>query len=448
MLKIESNAKDDKKMIMRSGYKCLRTNLLRLGKPSISCVVSKNVIIDKLKQREFLLLADTIQVYDPYDTESRDIMISCGYNSKSYLTREHDPNTIILQKLKHTATKIHSVLMGLDYKRCDGKGNRLWCRCNRLKNQNNRCKTCKTTVQMYGSNPYLKRLIGSRKSGSVPCMCVICMKYRGEWKDNDFCECRNVTIHNPLDMCSNCLCKLAVDEYVFTYSFHRPLNDSLTTFQKIYRTLLHKEKSRWSWKHSHQLLLHNQCVYPERIEDEIRRLSIEIMKIHNTMLALIPHNDANGCNGKGRINACRCPDEQQVCNFCLWWLSNQLKFPSVSHGPIYCSCAKCTPMSAEIQCKCKSNNRGLENLCVCCLCQLALDYDAGKSICFCGKGENQYSCGSDICVNPMQPYDVTKCINSCNDPYNPALITHSPSILSEQNNEIQDEQHRPVYTIL
>jgi hypothetical protein len=415
--KVESDTSNDKKIFVRSGYECLRTNLLRLGKPSINCSVSKKVIIDKLRHHRKLITAKILrlrgkQPLQPYDAASSDVVEinGCEY-SKAYLTREHDLNTIGLQKLEYRAAKVKSVLAGFELSVCNGKGYFINCTCHSTNSPNYRCKTCKANAKQYGSSLFFRYLLGSKTGGPVPCVCVMCMKYRGEWSDDDFCECIYVTIHNPLDMCSNCLCRLAIDEFVFKYSWYT-VSDSLTMFEKIYHRLLDKECYLVDRRKRYQIKLRHWCKSGSVEEQETKKLEEkihnEITLIHDTMLALIPTNALDGCNGKRRFNACRCPeiksDALRTCAYCLCWLANQPVFPSAFHGPINCSCAKCVPMTEEIQCECKSNLRGLENICVRCLCQLALDYDAGKSICFCEKRENQYSCGSNICVNPVRKY--------------------------------------------
>jgi hypothetical protein len=442
---LENAANDDKRMFVRSGYECLRTNLMRLNRPPISCEVSNKVIIDKLKQHLNLIAAETVRVRgkEPlgYDaTNCIVVKIGRATYSQAYLTREHDLSTIALQKLEYRAAKLQSVLLGFEYRQCDDKGNRTGCHCSRLEDLDDRCKTCKEAMQIYGSNPYFKRLFGYKNSGPVPCVCIVCLKYNGKWKDDDFCECGNITIHNPLDMCSNCLCKLVVNEYIFD-NYYLPACKALATSEKIYHKLLCKEKYFWQQKKHLQFQLQYQCVGPanaereKKVKNKLSEVQTEINQIHNTLLALISRNAADGCDSKRRFNACSCPgiksDEQQTCAYCLWWLANQPIFPSVFQGPISCNCAKCVPMSAEIKCACKTNSRGLEDLCVRCLCQLTLDYDAGKSICFCSKIQNQYSCGSDICVNPIRQCkckigeggltcDATKCVNSNNIPRSPA----------------------------
>jgi hypothetical protein len=417
---VDTRSESEKsEMYVRRGYEYLNTDLLRLGRASLGCTISKKELISTLEQRleavreDYALFSKKAGLkVDEHVTTINGIN---RFNVSDLILDKNAKISSPLEECEYKRDKIKTVLANLLFTpECNGKGKFSNCCCPRdVKDFASTCTYCRNLLErVFRPDPNIRLIRRSEMIGPLLCGCAACLVYRGLWKDREVCECFAVTIDSPLQMCTNCLCSLAVEQYI---DFKNPTSFPLST--NIYRELLTRERILENNVKAAGSGSRSRKIYMKRVE---------LVKIRDTMLALIPENAADGCNGNRRFNDCKCPDVvtnvNQTCSYCLWWIAKQPKFPATVYGPIYCGCSKCLHIDF-LDCKCKTHLRDLAYLCIRCLCKLAVEYNSGKSVCFCSKVRKQYACGSDTCPNPVRyckhkpikgglQCDATHCINA------------------------------------
>jgi hypothetical protein len=263
------------------------------------------------------------------------------------------------------------------------------------------CESCKSVLKYTMlKNNSKRRVLRSEMLGPVLCYCAACLKHRGIWNPEQYgCTCYYPHQDYPLDMCTTCLCMLASEQYIWFDP------ETLYDDERIKRELLNR-----SWRFS-------ECIegMTEEYEKHVKQKLIqEHHCIQAALFALLPDNAHEGCNSKGRFNACKCAavvnTRADVCDHCKW-LDAHLKgksycFPEdgdENAGTVFCQCLKCKPDRKLPNCTCKSHfKRQPSALCNLCLINLAREMKSGKRICFCFRKRGYSSCGAESCPNPVK----------------------------------------------
>jgi hypothetical protein len=396
MLHVGAGVPSKKLTYTRGGYYNYSSSQSRFGNASINRYVTRLDLISAIRSRLLsfskqskLQLLDVTINGDTY----------CLNMTEASTSDDSFPNTI---STEYRHAKLFSVLAALTVNNCNGKGRFSKCTCPRIvTSEKNTCTNCVAVLREVNSsinknkdskdNKDKKDNIGVRiRIGPLTCSCVYCVKYRGEWNaDDETCACpKNIIQHPPLDFCSNCLCLLAVEEYLDFAD--RDKEEYLHLSEQIRRELFHRER----------MLVHTLRL-TARFTPEWFNVRTQIFKTRSVLAALIPSNASDGCDSNRRINACKCyTDKEQVCDYCKHQAGSYFSHSTNRVERMLCTCAKCCPV--DCRCECNSSKRGLRYLCVMCLLRLWEDYSIGKRVCFCEKNNILKHCGSDNCPNPSE----------------------------------------------
>jgi hypothetical protein len=361
------------------GYRDITYKRLKLGKPPICSIVSRDDLILKLKHRSDAVKSEIVSARDRVNSGST-------FGNAAIL--------IEIASLERKYRLLGSTLDAMSDYWCDGRSHLALCTCpEEVTKSEDTCTVCKDILKYTMLKNNSKRLVlRSEMLGPALCYCAICLKHRGAWDvEREMCTCYYPHHEYPLDMCTSCLCQLASEQYIHFET------DSLYYDERIKQQLL--------------IASRNYAAYIERVNDNDGKLKEKLMAefqyINKTLMALLPDDAYEGCDSKGHLNACKCSVDN-VCHHCKYlyryvYHDGSHAFDETKAVRMKCNCLKCRPDCVRPNCECKNHSsRQPSSLCTLCLCTLALDMKSGKRICFCSRKRSFYSCGAECCPNPVK----------------------------------------------
>jgi hypothetical protein len=391
---IGSTLQDDS-VVPYSGYADICSKLHKLGEEPLGTSITVSALRMKLKLRLNAINEDLQRMDEEYD--KRQLSQYCADKLASF------------KRKRFLLTAVWKALS----RQCDTRTRFRGCACTKpVQSSKETCAVCVSALQEQNDDGSDRpRLLRSDMIGPAKCKCAACLKFQGVWEMNDRCTCYFPDHTNPLSMCTVCLCKLAIEQYIVFAP------ESLTRKEQVLYELRRRNAQLGSRRN------------PMGDGDE-KQLRHNVAVVECTLMALIPDGAYEGCNGKGRLNACKCPEKlrnkSDMCLHCVWILKHTAcnYNRNCDYYRVRCACMKCEKQNQYPPCECdyKGKKEHVSEMCTSCLCRYAVDLYSGKRNCLCEKNPRQYSCGSHLCPNPIKycqhlknegglTCDATFCIN-------------------------------------
>jgi hypothetical protein len=338
-----------------SGYGDVCSKLHKIGEEPIGCSVTSRQLRMKLKSRLSVVNEEIQYMSETYNKDKL-----------SALQKEK------MKIFKRKRFLLSSVIAALA-NQCDKKTKLLRCKCViPVLSPDDTCSVCRVIIQDNLKNS-TTRILRSDMLGPAKCKCTACLKFLGAWNlKDDKCTCYMPEHEDPLQMCTVCLCQLAVEQYIEFAPEALTMEE-----QALYE--LRRRDNRLSRRMEECSQESDKRVYRDMIGT-----------VQHTLMALIPDNAYEGCNRNKRLNACKCPSKvvkaSDMCAHCAWLVKHYIGDKSGVYT-INCRCMKCAKHELP-PCACDEDYdddyferaKQIPNMCISCLCRFALELDAAQKI--------------------------------------------------------------------